>query len=348
MRRAAAAAPGAETEILLRYVDGRFVVDGPEHRLTAGRSGRAARGSGGGHGGGVDVEQVITELYGLRLADFTAARDAYVAQARQEKNLAAARRIATLRKPTLAVWAAGLFARARPDDAQALLHLGGQLRTAHRELDGAQLRALSHEQHRVIGALARETVHLAGEAGERISESILREIEQLFHALLADEDAGRQWLEGRLTTAPRAPVGFEDVAPEPGAVPTPSATTPPTPPTPSGSPPAPARDTAAERRARERQRRLDAAQKDAAAAEATQERARADMVEATALLERTQAETTAAREELHTAQLRLDAAKTAAGAARSRHHEAEMAARRADQAAESATRRLRDAQKSAE
>ncbi|MEW1638168.1 hypothetical protein AB0469_29425 [Streptomyces sp. NPDC093801] len=95
------------------------------------------------------------------------------------------RRIAALRKPTLAVRAAGLFARAhaRPDDAQALPHLGGRLRTAHRELDGAQLRSLSHEQHRMISALARETVHLADEAGERISESILREIERTLAGL---------------------------------------------------------------------------------------------------------------------------------------------------------------------
>ncbi|MEW1636813.1 hypothetical protein AB0469_22385 [Streptomyces sp. NPDC093801] len=80
----------------------------------------------------------------------------------------------------------------RPADAQALLRLGGQLRTAHRELDAAQLRALSHEQHRVICVPARETTRLAGAAGERSSESMVREIEQIHHALLADEDAGRQ------------------------------------------------------------------------------------------------------------------------------------------------------------
>ncbi|KIF05052.1 hypothetical protein PL81_15330 [Streptomyces sp. RSD-27] len=293
----------------------------------------------------MDVEQVITELYGLRPVDFTAARNASVAQARREKDAAAARRIAALRKPTLAVWAAGLFARARPDDAAALLRLGAQLRTAHRELDGTRLRALSHEQHRVIAALARETVQIAGETGERISESVLREIEQIFHALLADEDAGRQWLAGRLTSTPKAPVGFEGVEPAPGA--TPPSPAPPAPrPAKSSSvpPPEAARDVAAERRAREHERRLEAARRTAAEAQTAHERARTEVSRAAMALERAQAEAAAAREELRAVQLRLEAAEEAAGRARSRHHEAEAAARKAEQAATSAARRLREAE----
>ncbi|MFH7598742.1 hypothetical protein WDV06_27150 [Streptomyces racemochromogenes] len=294
----------------------------------------------------MDVEQVISELYGLRPAQFTAARGAYTARARQEKDAEAARRIAALRKPTLALWAAGLFARARPAEARALLRLGGQLRTAHRELDGARLRALSHEQHRVIGALARESAHLAGEAGERISESVLREIEQVFHGLLADEDAGRQWLAGRLTTAPKAPVGFEGVQPAPGAVPPPPATPPATPHEPP-APPRPERDAAAERRAREHERRVEAARRAAADAAAAHERARAELTEAAVALERARSEAAAAREELHAAQRRADAAEQAAGDAHSRHQRAETAAGKAGRTAETATRRLRDAEHSA-
>lgn len=58
-----------------------------------------AVGGGGRHGGGVDVKQVISKLYGLKPAEFIAARDACVAQARQEEDAAAARRITALRKP---------------------------------------------------------------------------------------------------------------------------------------------------------------------------------------------------------------------------------------------------------
>ncbi|MFF3862653.1 hypothetical protein [Streptomyces sp. NPDC002209] len=50
----------------------------------------------------MDVESVALELYGLRPSEFAAARDAYVAKAREagDKQLAAA--IGALRKPTLA------------------------------------------------------------------------------------------------------------------------------------------------------------------------------------------------------------------------------------------------------
>lgn len=42
----------------------------------------------------MDVDAVVLELYGLRPADFTAARDARAARARREKDTAAAAAIA--------------------------------------------------------------------------------------------------------------------------------------------------------------------------------------------------------------------------------------------------------------
>lgn len=43
--------------------------------------------------GGVDVEEVAEELYGLKPAEFVAERDAYVAAARKAKDTAAAKAI---------------------------------------------------------------------------------------------------------------------------------------------------------------------------------------------------------------------------------------------------------------
>ncbi|MFI5982434.1 hypothetical protein ACIBEA_16325 [Streptomyces sp. NPDC051555] len=113
----------------------------------------------------MDVESVAVKLYELVPLEFTAARDVFVAQARKagDKRLAAA--IAGLRKPTVAVWAAGLLARRRPNEAHALVQLGEALRTAHRTLDGGQMRKLSHDQHVVIGELARTARALAVEVG---------------------------------------------------------------------------------------------------------------------------------------------------------------------------------------
>ncbi|MFI1447040.1 hypothetical protein [Streptomyces virginiae] len=48
----------------------------------------------------MDADAVIFEVYALRPADFTGARDAYVARARREKDTAAAATIGGLRRPT--------------------------------------------------------------------------------------------------------------------------------------------------------------------------------------------------------------------------------------------------------
>ncbi|GHG31487.1 hypothetical protein Shyd_40060 [Streptomyces hydrogenans] len=90
--------------------------------------------------GRMDVERVTGELYALRPSEFTAVRDAYVAEARRAKDKSAARAIAALRRPPLAVWAANLPARERPEEAARFLALGEALREAHRTLDGERLR----------------------------------------------------------------------------------------------------------------------------------------------------------------------------------------------------------------
>ncbi|MFJ4320869.1 hypothetical protein ACIP46_37160 [Streptomyces lavendulae] len=132
-----------------------------------------------------------------------------------DRELAAA--ISALRKPTVAVWAAGLLARRRPKEAQSLVQLGEALRTAHRTLDAGQLRQLSHDQHVVIQELARTARALAVEAGQAVSEPVLHEVEQILHAVLADPDVAAQWMAGRLVKAPDAALGFTGLEPAPGA-----------------------------------------------------------------------------------------------------------------------------------
>ncbi|MFD8205004.1 hypothetical protein ACFV2S_01135 [Streptomyces sp. NPDC059695] len=162
----------------------------------------------------MDVERITEELYGLRPADFVAARDAYVAEARRAKDPAAAKAIAALRRPATAAWAANRLARERPREARRFLALGETLREAHRTLDAERLRAASREQHRVVAALARTAAELAGEAGQPVSDTVVREIEQTLHGVLAHQDVAEQWAMGRLVKVPGAAVGFPAVAPE--------------------------------------------------------------------------------------------------------------------------------------
>ncbi|OKI26678.1 hypothetical protein A6A28_17095 [Streptomyces sp. CB03578] len=167
----------------------------------------------------MDLDSVAAELYERVPSEFTAARDAHVAKARKAGDRPLATAIGALRKPTVAAWAAGLLARRRPKEAQGLVQLGEALRTAHRTLDAERLRKLSHDQHVVIGELARTARALAAEAGQMVSEPVQHEVEQILHAVLADADVAAQWAAGRLTKAPDVVSGFTGLEPLTGTVP---------------------------------------------------------------------------------------------------------------------------------
>ncbi|PWK63114.1 hypothetical protein BCL76_12358 [Streptomyces sp. CG 926] len=298
----------------------------------------------------MDADAVIFELYGLRPADFIGARDAYVARARGEKDTAAVAAIGGLRRPTLAVWAVNLLARSRPDLAEALLRLGTELRRAHRELDGEGMRALSHQQHQVIGALSGEAAQLAAGAGERLRETALREVGEIFHGLLGDEDAARLWVAGRLAKPPPVTVGFDGLEPAPGAVPPPD--TPVRPPATAPVPapavadpvrPAAGQETARARRAAEKRRaRTVAARERAAEAAAALRRTEQRLAEAAADRDRAEGEAADLREELSTVRQRVETARREVQESKQAYRRAERAHAEAGRAAEKAARGLEE------
>ncbi|WP_327266545.1 hypothetical protein OG444_38635 [Streptomyces sp. NBC_01232] len=289
----------------------------------------------------VDVEAATFELYGLKPADFTAARAAAVARARRKKDTAAAAAIGGLRKPTLAVWAVNLLARTHPDQAEALLRLGAELRRSYRELDGERMRALSQEQHRVIGALAVEAGQLAAGAGEQLRETVLREVGEIFHGLLADEEAARRWASGCLAKAPAVAVGFEGLEPAPGAAPPPA--------DPAGASAARNEETGSRRagRAAEKRRaRTAAVREQAAEASAALQRAEELLAEATAARDRAEDDAAGLSDELAALRQRAEAARREAQEAKQLHRQAEQAHAGAVRAAEKAARRLEDLERS--
>ncbi|MFF4319014.1 hypothetical protein [Streptomyces sp. NPDC001568] len=162
----------------------------------------------------MDVDEVIDALYAAHPSGFTAARAEAAARAKKEDGPQAARRITALRRPTLAAWACNLLVRSQPAEAEQFLQLGQALRTAHHALDGERLRALSHQQHVVIGALAREAGRLTGEAGSPISEPVVREVERILYAVLAGPEAAAQWASGRLVRTPEPESRFPAVDPD--------------------------------------------------------------------------------------------------------------------------------------
>ncbi|MFZ3474936.1 hypothetical protein ACODT3_01325 [Streptomyces sp. 4.24] len=289
----------------------------------------------------MDVESVAVELYGLRPAEFTAARDAHAARAREAGDKQLAALIAAMRKPTVAVWTAGLLARRRPEEARGLVQLGEALRSAHRTLDAGELRKLSHDQHAVIGELARTARALAAEAGQPVSGPVLYEVERILHAVLADAGVAERWAAGRLAKAPDAVSGFAGLEPLPAAALARRGQAA----RPAGAaaervrPPRPDADDG--RAGAVRRERAEAARAELAGARAEAERLEEARAAAQELADRAAAVVEAAEEDVRAAGERLEAARAAGADAVAGHREA-------GRAAEKAKARVREAARKAE
>ncbi|MFD3538246.1 hypothetical protein ACFWUQ_01940 [Streptomyces sp. NPDC058662] len=281
----------------------------------------------------MDVEEVIDSLYALPPARFTAARGEAAARAKRAGDPAAAKRIAGLRRPTLAAWASNTLVRAKPEEVGQFCRLGEAMRQAHRSLDGEQLRHLSHQQHVVIGALARESLRLAEEAGTPVSEPVLREVGRILYAVLADPDAAATWASGRLVRTPEPATEFP--VPDPDAVPPPPPPPPHPSPLPTARPQAPAGSPPA-RSVRRTDPRLAAAR--AAAQDARRVAAAREDELASAEEARQHAVTRAAAADAEVERVRdvRDQAYAALAEAEERHREAVEAAREARRAGKAA------------
>jgi hypothetical protein len=297
-----------------------------------------------------EFEDAADELYGLHPDRFVPRRTELVKAAKAVKDKETATAIGALRKPSLGAWLANVLARESPDEVGALEELGGQLRSAQETLSGDALRTLTSQRRELVGALVARARKLAREDGEKVGDSVARDLEQTIAAALADPDAARAFAAGRLTTALEPGVGFTGGSTARGA----GGTTRRPPPRGAGPRPAPRRqepgpDDGPDPAEAERERAREAAERaverareerddTARAAERARhrvEQAASDHDEAAAAvrslrerLERAEAEESAAREALDTAREAADEADTAADDARRALDQAE--AERAD------------------
>lgn len=149
----------------------------------------------------VDLDAVADELYALEPGEFTAARTDREKQAKAAGDKDLAQQIHQLRKPTVTAWVSNLLARERPDSLAPLKELGEQLRQAQETLQGNELRALSRQRQRLVHALVTEARQLALSRGQKVTETVARELEQTLEATLADPTVADTVVTGRLTTA---------------------------------------------------------------------------------------------------------------------------------------------------
>ncbi|MGW5559083.1 hypothetical protein ACWER9_17905 [Micromonospora sp. NPDC003944] len=156
--------------------------------------------------------ELVQQLYRTPPDRFVAARDAAVAEARRAGDPTTARQLARLRRPTVAAWLVNLLAIRRPELVADLVQLADALRTAQRELRGPRLRELSAQRRAVVGALVAEVRKLAAAEPDAppASRLPLAEVEATFNAAFSDVEVAEQVRAGRLLRA-ASYAGFGEV-----------------------------------------------------------------------------------------------------------------------------------------
>lgn len=147
----------------------------------------------------MDLDSAAEELYGVPADEFAEHRTRLAAQAKAAGDKALAASIAKLRKPVLAAALVNELVRAEPAELQELTELGEQMRNAHRNLLGPELRALSEQRQQLLQRLTELVRETAEQGGRSVTEPVLAQVRSTFEAAIADEAAEAAVLSGRLT-----------------------------------------------------------------------------------------------------------------------------------------------------
>ncbi|MEV4704134.1 hypothetical protein [Actinoplanes sp. NPDC049316] len=149
------------------------------------------------------TDELIRRLYEAPPENFVAGRAQAVADARKAGDKELAKRLAALRKPTVAAWLVNLLALRRPELIEDLVELATALRQAQRGLKGDELRELSTQRRQVVSALVRAAQQLAveGDPGLRGAKLPMAEVEATLTAALAEPEIAEQVRSGRLVKA---------------------------------------------------------------------------------------------------------------------------------------------------
>jgi hypothetical protein len=165
----------------------------------------------------------VEDLYGLDLAEFTAARDALSKQLRAEGDTQAADTVKRLRRPPLAVWGINQVARSKPELMVEALAAGDALQAAMMKVlagDRSQLAsAQTTERHAVDAVVAAVAATLAS-AGHRLTDAAAQRVGATIRAGFAEPEVEGRLRTGTLTEEPSAPgFGLDPAAAPPAAPP---------------------------------------------------------------------------------------------------------------------------------
>lgn len=172
-----------------------------------------------------DEARITASILRSPLPQMIAARDAAVRELRAHGDLETASRIASLRKPSVVLWALNQAGAVARDDLDTLRESARALETAQERVLGGDrgaattMHRAAQEQRQQVDVLTRRLGMVLGASGHAAPETTLRRIgEGLRAASLADDETWRALREGLLTAEPAAS-GFPvlDVALAPAA-----------------------------------------------------------------------------------------------------------------------------------
>ena len=158
----------------------------------------------------MDLDEAVTELYGLHPDAFLEARRRLTAGAKAAKDTGLAKAIESVRKPTAAAWAVNQLARRRPEEVDRLVELAGALHAAQESMDGAALKTLGRQRTTLVDTMVRATAEVAQEADGSLSGPVANQVRETFVAALASAPAAEAVSSGQLTRA-LSYAGFGDV-----------------------------------------------------------------------------------------------------------------------------------------
>lgn len=161
----------------------------------------------------VDAEalRVAADLYALPPEDFIAARDELVSTLKDRAEPDTAAAVKRLRRPSVVAWAVNAAARERPDDVEALLRAGEDLRREQRRMlsgggtDG--LRRATDARRAAVRALTDEAARAMDDHGGR-GDNYRDEVAQTLEAASLDEELGERLRAGMLEREARPDAGF--------------------------------------------------------------------------------------------------------------------------------------------
>ncbi len=143
-----------------------------------------------------DLREVVDQLYGADVAEFTESRNRFAAQARKDGDKELAASIAALSKPSRSAYAVNLLVRRDPAVGDDLTELGTELRDAEQARDAGRMRELARRRRQVIDGLADQAFDLIGV--DEPAAALREEVTATLTAALADPDVAGQILAGAL------------------------------------------------------------------------------------------------------------------------------------------------------